>query len=104
MSRGRRWFAAYLARTVLHTCDIDAVLEMPAELFDEWRLLFNHEPWGEERLEYLLGFTTAALVGKGRAPSWYMPFITPPKREMSGEEMKAVIKGIPGVVWSEADQ
>lgn len=88
---------------MFHTGDIDAVLSMPSEQFDEWRLLFNHEPWGDERLEYLLGYAVSELAGKGRVPMWYMPFVTPPKEEQDPEQMKAIVKSIPGVVWSGPD-
>ena len=76
------------------------MLRMPAETFDEWRLLFDYEPWGEERMEYLHGFNTAALSGRKKPPAYYMPFVHPPKPEMSGEAMKNIIVALPGVTWT----
>lgn len=60
-------------------------------------MLFDIEPWGEERAEYLHGFQTAAILRDGSAPAKHMIFVHPPKPQMTGEEIMNVIKCIPGV-------
>jgi hypothetical protein len=73
--------------------------EMPLELFEEWRTLYEIEPWADERADYAAGAIVASLQkDQGKIVELarkYMPFLKqPPKRPQSEADMKAVWKAI----------
>ena len=67
---------------------------MPLALFEEWRTLYEMEPWAEERADYAAG-AIAASVNRDEGKILelarkYMPFLKqPPRKPQSETEMKA---------------
>ena len=94
---GRRWFAFLLCRTAAtsYGLDVDRLLnEMPLKLFEEWRTLYEMEPWADERADYAAGAIVASVnKDEGKILEFarkYMPFLVrPPKKPQSEEDMKA---------------
>ena len=78
--------------------DVDRLLaELPTALFEEWRALYDGEPWDAERSDLAAGgmicASLAAHGGKPRSPEKYMPFLKQPKpKPQSQIEMKAVLE------------
>lgn len=80
-----------LSRTVVtrYGLDVDRLLrDTPAELFEEWRTLYDMEPWGEERTDYAVGTVIAHMLAANgiepKLPRDYMLFLR------SREEQKPV--------------
>jgi hypothetical protein len=72
---------------------------MPLELFDEWRTLYEMEPWADERADYAAGAIVASLNNdEGKIVELaqkYMPFLQKPKkRPQSEEDMKRTWEAI----------
>jgi hypothetical protein len=66
---------------------------MPTKLFEEWRTLYEMEPWAEERADYAAGSIAASINhDEGKIMELarkYMPFLKKPiKKPQSEEEMK----------------
>ncbi len=97
---------------VRYGLSVDRLLdETDVEVFEEWRLLYDMEPWGEERSDLAAGVQImhqASAAGvKPRAPIDYMPFL---KREESKpqtqEEQMAEVDAINRMLekWQKANQ
>lgn len=73
---------------------------IPPRLFEEWRELYELEPWAEERSDLAAGITimhnVAAHGAQAREPMKYMPFLRAYRREkpQSQEEMKAAFDAV----------
>jgi hypothetical protein len=63
--------------------------EMPLELLEEWRTLYDLEPWGEERTDLATGIAishNAAVHGvESKPPAKYMHYIDPERYEPKGQ-------------------
>lgn len=78
--------------------DADRLLdETPTELFEEWRTLYEMEPWADERSDLAAGRMTMHLVGalgkEARAPKEYMPLLergVQKKRQQTEDDMKKI--------------
>jgi hypothetical protein len=62
---------------------------MPSPLFEEWRTLYDMEPWGDERADYTAGAIVASTQGDSgkvlELARKYMPFLKSPKRKPQTE-------------------
>jgi hypothetical protein len=78
--------------------DVDRLLaEVPTALFEEWRALYDAEPWDAERSDMAAGgvicATLAARGAKPKSPNKYMPFLKQAKpKPQSQADMKAVLE------------
>ena len=99
---GRRWFAFILCRTIDtgFGLDVDRLLrETPIELFEEWRILYGMEPWGEERADIAVGTAIANNMAchgvEPKEPAEYMEYLRKEQpQEQSEASMKATIGGL----------
>ena len=96
-STGRRWFAFLLCRTVNtgFGLDVDRLLrETPIELFEEWRTLYELEPWADERADLAVGTAIAHVNAchgvEPKPPAEYMYYLHKAEPvEQSEEDMKS---------------
>lgn len=66
---------------------------MPAALFEEWRALYDCEPWADERADLAVGqaisYTAAFHNVAPKAPREYMELLrTPPKPQTQDDLMR----------------
>ena len=93
-----------LARSVStgYGLDVDALLRnTPTPLLEEWRALYDLEPWGEARSDFatgtLIGHLAAAQGATPREPIEYMHYLRvplPPAKPQTEEDLKAVAAGL----------
>ena len=73
---------------------------IPLPLFEEWRTLYDLEPWAEERADFATGtaimHNAAAHNAETRQPAEYMHYLRAHRREkpQSEETMKAAFDAI----------
>lgn len=72
---------------------------MPTQLFEEWRALYDLEPWAEERADYAADEIVAAQWAthgtKPKPTGEYMRFLkTHEPKPQSQREMKAVLEAV----------
>lgn len=85
---------------VRYGLSVDAMLDdVNAETIEQWRTLYDLEPWAEERADIAAGIgvmhTVAAAGVKPRQPVDYMPYLQRDEpKPQSVEEQKAVVNAI----------
>jgi hypothetical protein len=83
--------------------NVDRLLEeTDSRLFEEWRQLYELEPWADEREDLAAGeivcATIAAAGGNPKGPRDYMPFLKRPEtKPQSEDEMKRVAATVFGM-------
>jgi len=64
--------------------------EIPTEIFEQWRVLYDAEPWGEDRIDFAFGtaimHNAAAHRMETRSPMDYMHYLRKQKREKPQKE------------------
>jgi hypothetical protein len=65
--------------------------ETPTELFDEWRALYDEEPWADERLDFAIGTAIAHNYAchpgaDPRPPIEYMQYLKQEEEQKQSRE------------------
>jgi hypothetical protein len=79
---------------VRYGLDVDRLLEeSPSQMFEEWRTLYEMEPWADERSDLAAGIQIMHNVNAAgvdpRQPAEYMPYL---RREPAKPQSEADIK------------